>query len=80
MMILDDSRVPPESRAMKKRKPSLVLVAHGSKSDGWSQLVEKCVEQVRDNPGMRDVFGSICCAFLEHAQQCDRGSRLTVSL
>ena len=45
-----------------------MIVAHGSRTDGWAQLVEGFAATVRACPGIEDVFSTVCCAFLESCQ------------
>ena len=53
---------------MPDKRPTLLIVGHGSRSDGWTQLVEAFVRDVRRFPGVTDVFGSVHTAYLEHSQ------------
>ena len=53
---------------MPDRRPSLLIIGHGSRSDGWTQLVEAFVRDVRAYPGISDVFSSVHTAYLEHSQ------------
>ena len=53
---------------MRDGRPSLVIIGHGSRSDGWTQLVESFVRDVRGFPGISDVFSSVHAAYLEHSQ------------
>jgi sirohydrochlorin ferrochelatase len=53
---------------MRDLRPSLVIVAHGSRSDGWAQLVELFVAEVRAFPGVGDAFSGVHAAYLEHSQ------------
>jgi sirohydrochlorin ferrochelatase len=65
---LDRAKPLRESCNMRDVRPSLVIVAHGSKSDGWSQLVELFVAEVRATPGVADAFSGVHAAYLEHSQ------------
>jgi len=53
---------------MGDARPVLVIVAHGSRADGWVQLIETFTDQVRDSPGVSDAFSAVHAAYLEHSQ------------
>lgn len=53
---------------MLDRRSALVIVAPGAKADGWTKLVERFTDDVRAFPGVKDAFGAVMAAYVDHAQ------------
>lgn len=54
--------------AVDPLQPALVIAAHGSKSAGWAEAIDALVRDVRESPGVRDVFSTVTAGFLEESQ------------
>lgn len=50
-----------------KKRPTLLVVAHGSRSRGWTQAVNTLVEQMVEALSVDSPYGTVRAAFLEHA-------------
>jgi len=48
-------------------RPALVIAAHGSRSEGWSEAVADFALDVAASPGVSDAFSLVQAAFLENA-------------
>jgi len=54
--------------ALNPQSPALVIAAHGSKSAGWADAVHALVRDVRESPGVGDVFSTVSAGFLEESE------------
>ncbi len=50
---------------MEATRPAIVIAAHGSKAEGWSDAVEEFAEHVRQTPGVAAAFSMVAPAYLE---------------
>ena len=54
--------------AVDPLQPALVIAAHGSKSAGWADAIAALVRDVRESPGVAEVFSTVTAGFLEESQ------------